>query len=183
MPFGLWNSKKVQPTIDRQRQVDMGYAARRLEQGDLSLTGADRGEPIFFDGIALLEPRVARAAESGIRGRIARGLYFYVPQPQAAEPAEELAEADRGTLTISSEGIAFAGRTRRIGVGFGAIESMSHGQDGIAIIARTAHRLHFGSGGAVVTIKVQDRIYKEPLSGTLLRLIVEAAMKASLGGG
>jgi hypothetical protein len=35
----------------------------------------------------------------------------------------------------------------------------------------------------VVTIKVQDRIYKEPLSGTLLRLIVEAAMKASLGGG
>src|SRR5688572_23261649 len=131
MPFGLWNSKKVQPTVDRQRQVDMGYAARRLEQGDLSFIGVGRGEPVFIDGVALLELGVARAVEGGLRGRIARGLYFYVPQPQAAEPAEEMAEADRGTITISSEGIAFAGKTRRIGVGFGAIEYISHNQNGI----------------------------------------------------
>lgn len=181
MPFG-WN-KKVQVTVDRQRQVDMGYATRRLEQGDLSLIGVDRGGPVFLDGIALLEPRIARAVEGGLRGRIARGLYFYVPQPQTTEPAEELVEVDRGTLTIADEGIAFAGKTRRIGVGFGAIESMSHSQKGMTIVAKTMHRMHFGSGGTVVTFKVQDRIYKEQLSGTLLRLLVEAVMKASLGVG
>lgn len=181
MPFGLWN-RKVQVTVDRQRQVDIGYATRRLEQGDLSfISGIDQDGPVFLNDILLLEPGIARA-EGGIKGRIARGLYFYVPQPQSPEPVEELAEVDRGTLTITNEGIAFAGKTRRIGVGFGAIESISHSRDGITIIAKTAHRLHFGSGGTAITIKVQDRTYRESLSGTLLRLVIEAVMKASLGG-
>ena len=181
MRFGLWN-RKVQATVDRQKQVDIGYAIRRMEQGDLSfISGIDHKGPVFLNDILLLEPGVARA-EGGIRGRIARGLYFYVPQPQSAEPDEELVEVDKGTLTLTDEGIAFAGKTRRIGVGFAAIESISHGQNAITIAAKTAHRLHFGSGGNEVTLKVQDRTYKEPLSGTLLRLIVEAAMKASLGG-
>lgn len=178
MPFGFWN-KKARATVDRQKQVDIGYANRRLAEGDLSLIyRADKEGPFFLNDILLLEPGIAR--EGGIKGKIARGLYFYVPQPQSAEP-EQLAEVDRGTLTITDEGIAFAGKTRRIGIGFGAIESISHGQNAITMIAKTAHRLHFGSGGTI-TLKVQDRMYKEPLSGTVLRLIVEASMKASLGG-
>jgi hypothetical protein len=181
MPFGFWN-KKVQTTVDRQKQVDIGYVTRRLEKGDLSfIVGLDQDRPFFLNDILLLEPGIVRA-EGGIKGRIARGLYFYMSQPQSPGPAEELAGVDRGTLTITDEGIAFAGKTRRIGVGFGAIESISHGQNRITIVARTAHRLHFGSGGTI-TLKVQDRKYDEPLSGTFLRLIVEAAMKASIGGG
>lgn len=182
MPFGLWN-KRVQVTVDRQRQVDLGYAVRRIEQGDLSFIGIGQGDSIFLDGITLLERGVARPVEGGIRDRIVRGLYFYIPQPQTPEPVEELAEVDRGTLTIADEGIAFAGKSRRIGIGFGAIESISHTLSGITIMAKTTHKMHFGSGGGAVTLKVQERTYREPLSGTLLRLIVEAAMKASLGGG
>jgi hypothetical protein len=178
MPFRFWN-RKVQATVDRQRQVDIGYANRRFAEGDLSLIDrADENGSFLLNDILLLEPGLAR--EGGIRGRIARGLYFYVPQPQAAEP-EQLTEVDRGTLTITDEGVAFAGKTRHIGIGFAAIESISHGQSAITITTKTGHRMHFGSGGTI-TLKVQDRIYNEPLSGTILRLIVEALMKASLGG-
>lgn len=161
--------------------MDIGYAARRLEQGDLSpVAGIDpESFALSLDNVSLLEPRLAKAVEGGIKGRIARGLYFYVAQPPG--PAEELAEIERGIMTIGVDGIAFAGKTRRIGVGFGAIESIAHTQNGITIAAR-AQRLHFGAGGAAVTLKVQDRTYSQPLFGRLLRLLVEAMIKASLGG-
>src|SRR5687768_3243898 len=122
MPFGLWK-KKAQVTVDRQRQVDIGYATRQLEQGDLSFViGIDPESFVLsLDNISLLEPRLAQTVQGGIKGRIARGLYFYVAQP-SPEPVEELSEIDRGTMTISVDGIAFAGKTRHIGIGIGAIE-------------------------------------------------------------
>ena len=180
MPFGLWK-KKAQVTVDRQRQVDIGYAIRQLEQGDMSLVeGVDpESFALSLDNISLLEPGLAQAVPGGIKGRIARGLYFYVAQPQS-EP-EDLTEVDRGTMAIAADGISFAGRTRHIGIGFGAIESMGHNQDGIAIAAR-AMRLHFGAGASAISLKVQDREYSQPLSGRLLRLLVEAMIKKSLDG-
>jgi hypothetical protein len=114
MRFGL-RGKKVQATVDRQRQVDIGYATKRLEQGDLSLVAGlvDRSITLTLRNISLMEPRLAhRAVEGGIRGRIARGLYyFYVPQQQSPEPMQELVEVDRGTITIAVEGQGFAYET------------------------------------------------------------------------
>jgi hypothetical protein len=178
MPFGIWN-RKVRVTVDRQKQVDVGYARKRLEQGDLSLVTGIEGGVVLNDAF-LLEPRTVHRTVGGMKGRIARGLYFYTPQPQSTEPVEELAEVDRGTMTINNDGVAFSGKTRRIGVGFGAVESIGHGRDWIAIHAKNSNRLHFGVGEDTITLKVQDRIYREPLSGTLLRLLVEGVMKASL---
>lgn len=162
--------------------MDIGYATRRLEQGDLTpIADIEHGRPIFLNDVSLLEPRLTqRTLGSGIKGRMAKDLYFYVPQQQSPKPAEQLEEVDRGTLTVAANGIAFAGQSRRVGVGFHAIESIGHTRDGITIIAKNLHRLHFGGGGAVVALKVQDRMYREPLSGTLLRLLVEAVIKASL---
>lgn len=183
MPFGLWK-KKVQVTVDRQvdrqRQVDIGYATRQLENGDLSLVAGINSESftISLDNISLLEPAFGQTVQGGKKGRIAKGLYFYVAQPQSPEPFEELIEIDMGTMTIAADGIVFAGRTRHIGIGFGAIESIGHGQNGISIDART-QKLHFGAGNATLHLKVQDRTYSLPLSGRLLRLLVEAVIKAS----
>ncbi|AFU60191.1 MAG: hypothetical protein QXX64_01755 [Nitrososphaera sp.] len=186
MPFGLWK-KKAQPTVvDRQRQVDIGYAIKKLEQGDLSLIeGAtvDGSVVLTMYNISLMEPRTARAMEGGIRGRIAKGLYFYVAQPQSPEPAEELVEVDRGTITITVEGLVFAGKSRHIGVGFGAIESISHSQNGITIVAKNnMQKLHFeGADRVVMSLKVQDRVYSQPLTGKLMRLLVEAVIRISFG--
>jgi hypothetical protein len=132
MPFGL-GRRKAQPTVDRQRQVDLGYVASQLAEGDLSLVAGcstDSSVVLTLHNISLVEPHVARA-DGGIREKIARGLYFYVTQPQVAGPVEELVELDRGTVTITIEGITFAGKSRHIGVGFGAIESISHSQNAL----------------------------------------------------
>jgi hypothetical protein len=185
MPFGLWN-RKVQATVDRQRQVDVGYAVRRLGQGDLTLFAGNVGMDIALTlrNISLMEPRAShKAVEGGIRGRIARGLYFYVPQ-QAAAPEQELAEVDRGTITITVEGLVFAGKSRHIGVGFGAVESMGHTQNGMTIVAKNGSvKLHFeGADRVIIPLKVQDRSYSQPLSGKMMRLLVEAVIKISLEG-
>jgi hypothetical protein len=180
MPFGIWN-RKVQVTVDRQKQVDLGYAIRLLEKGDMSpVVGIEHD--IVFNDISFLETRlVKRTVEGGgIKGRIAKGLSFYVPEPQSPESIEELAEVNRGTMTINANGIVFAGKTRRTAVGFGAVESIGHTRDMITVLVKNSHRLYLGVGSNTVTLKAQDRMYREPLSGTLLRLLVEAAMKASL---
>ena len=179
MPFGLWK-KKAQATVDRQRQVDLGYAARLLEQGDMSLVAGMDPESFSLplEGVSLLEPKVAQATLGGIKGRIARGIYFYVAQPQSPEPVSEMIEADRGTMTIGAGGISFAGKTRHIGIGFAAIESIGHNDAGITVIAKN-QKLHFGAGAAFVSLKIHDREYGLPLSGRMLRLLVEAMIKRS----
>lgn len=183
MPF--WK-KKAGATVDRQRQVDLGYVARQLEQGDLSLIegcSLDSSIALTLHNISLMEPGVARA-EGGLKEKIAKGLYFYVAQPQAPEPAEELVEADRGTMTVTVDGIVFAGKSRHIGLGFGAVESMGYTEKGISISTRNgSQRIHFeGADRVVVPLKVQERAYSQPLSGKLLRLLVEAVIKISFEG-
>ena len=136
---------------------------------------------VVLNDIPLLEPKlVQRAVDGGIKDRIVRGLYFYVPEPQSPEPVEELVEADRGTMTINAEGILFASKTRRIAVGFGAVESIGHTRDWITVLAKNSHRVYLGAGKNTVTLKVQDRMYRELISGTLMRLLIEAIMKVSL---
>lgn len=181
MPFGFRHNR-VQVTVDRQRQVDIGYALRRLEEGDLApVLGIERGGPIFLNDVSFLEPRmVQKKVEGGLKGRASKGLSFHVPQGHSAEAVEQLAEVDRGTMTLNADGMAFAGRSKRVGVRFDAIKSINHSPHSITIIAKNLQRLHFGGSRAVVALKVQDRMYREHLSGTLLRLLVEAVMKASL---
>jgi hypothetical protein len=182
MPFGLWR-KKAQVTVDRQRQVDVGYVTRQLEQGDLSFIvgcNLDSSIVLTFQDISLMEVRLAQA-EGGIKEKIAKGLYFYVAQPQSAEPVEELTEVDRGIMTISAAGIVFASKSRHIGLGFGALESISYTENGIAITTTNGTRkLHFeGVERVTIPLKVQDRTYSQPLSGKLMRLLVEAVIKIS----
>ena len=178
MPF--WK-KKAAATVDRQRQVDLSYVIRRLGEGDLSfieVCNLDSSISLTLHNISLVEPRAAHP-EAGIKEKIARGLYFYVSQ-QTAEPVQEL-EVDRGALTITVDGIVFAGSTRHIGIGFGAIESISHSQNGIAIVARNSlQKICFeGADREVIVLKVHEREYKQALSGKLLRLVVEAVIKIS----
>jgi hypothetical protein len=185
MPFGL-RKKKAQVTVDRQRQVDICYATRQLEQGNLSFVAVSNPErPIVlsFQNISLAEPRLAqKTLEGGIKERIAKGLYFYVGQAQDSEPAEELEQLDIGTMTITSNGIAFVGNSKHINMDFGDIDSMGHTQNGITISARThLQKLHFeGADKVVVPLKVQDRMYSQRLSGRLMRILLEAVMKTSL---
>jgi hypothetical protein len=183
MPF--WK-KKAQATVDRQRQVDLGYVTRQLGEGDLShIEGCalDSSIALTLHNISLVEPRAAHA-EAGIKEKIAKGLYFYVAQ-QAAEPVEELAEVDRGSVTITVDGVVFAGSTRHIGIGFGAVESISHSQNGIAIVTRNgSQRICFeGADRVVIMLKVHEREYRQALSGKLLRLLLEAVIKISFAEG
>jgi hypothetical protein len=185
MPFGL-RKKKAQVTVDRQRQVDICYATRQLEQGNLSLVAvSDPDKPIVlsFQNMSLAEPRLAQGTfEGGIKEKIAKGLYFYVGQAQDPGLVEELVQLDVGTMTITSDGIAFVGKSKHISVDFGDIDSMGHTNNGITISARThLQRLRFeGADKVVVPLKVQDRMYNQRLSGSLMRILLEAVMKTSL---
>ncbi len=185
MPFGL-KKKKAQVTVDRQRQVDICYATRKLEQGDLSfIAGSDPDRPIIlsFQNISLAEPKlIQRTSDGGIKNKISKGLYFYVGQTQEPEPTEELVQIDIGTMTITPQGIAFAGKSKRISVNFDDIDSIGHTNNGITISARSQlQRLRFeGVDRVIVPLKVQDRTYRQALSGRHMRLLIEAAMKTSL---
>ncbi|HEV8405467.1 MAG TPA: hypothetical protein VGQ13_06130 [Nitrososphaera sp.] len=185
MPFGL-RKKKAQVTVDRQRQVDICYATRQLEQGNLSSVAvSDPDKPIVlsFQNISLAEPRLAQGTlEGGIKEKIAKGLYFYVGQAQDPGLVEELVQLDVGTMTITSDGIAFVGRSKHISIDFGDIDSMGHTNNGITISARThLQRLRFeGADKVVVPLKVQDRMYNQRLSGRLMRILLEAVMNTSL---
>jgi hypothetical protein len=186
MPFGLWR-KKAQITVDRQRQVDIGYVTRQLAQGDLSfVVGCNfyRSVVLTLRNISLMEPRLSQSTEGGIKEKIAKGLYSYVSQPKPAEPVEELVEVDRGSMIIRVDEVVFAGTSRHVGVGFGAIESISFTDKGITIATwNSAQKIHFEVvDGAVIPLKVQDRTYDQPLSGKLMRLLVEAVIKISLNG-
>jgi hypothetical protein len=185
MPFSL-RKKKAEPTLDRQRQVDVGYVVKRLEQGDLSLISGcavDRSVVLTLQNISLMESTTAQTLEIGIRGRIARGLYFHVAQQQAPEPVEELAEVDRGTITVKVDELVFAGKSRQIKLSFAAIESIGHTQNGIEIVTRNGvQRVHFeGANRVVISLKVKDRTYGQRLSGKLMRLLVEAVIGISFG--
>lgn len=160
--------------------------ARQLAEGDLSLVAgcsADSSIALTLHNISLVELRAARV-EGGIKEKIARGLYFYVAQQQTAEPVEELVELDRGIMTITVDGITFAGKFRHIGVGFGAIESISHSQNGMSITTRSgAQSIRFeGADRVIIPLKVHDREYSHPLSGKLMRLLLEAVIKISFEG-
>lgn len=167
MPFGLWKKKAQatvdrETTVDRQRQVDIGYATRRLEQGDLSLfagSNFDESNVLSLHNISLVSERLG----------------------QTPEPVEKFAEVDRGMITITIDRIEFAGKFRHVGVSFGSIESIGHTRNGIMIAARnSANKLHFeGADRVVIALKVQDRMYRQPLSGRLLRLLLEAVIKIS----
>lgn len=185
MPFGL-RKKKAQVTVDRQRQVDICYATRQLEQGNLSfvvVSNPDMPIVFSFQNISLAEPRMAQGTlEGGIKERIAKGLYFYVGQAQDTELTEELVQLDTGTMTINSDGIAFVGKSKHISVDFGDIDSIGYTNNGITISARThLKRLRFeGADKVEVPLKVQDRMYSQHLSGRLMQVLLEAVMKTSL---
>jgi len=185
MPFGL-KKKKAQVTVDRQRQVDICYAVKQLARGDLKFISGIDSKSAFvlsFQNVKLAEPRLSQAnLEAGIKERITKGLYFYVAQSQDTNPTEELIQIDIGTMTIGANGVDFAGKSKHISMNFGDIDSIGHTDNGISISARSQlKRVRFeGADGAIVTLKVHDRTYKQTLSGKLMRLLVEAAMKRSL---
>ena len=185
MPFGI-RKKKARVTVDRQRQVDICYATRQLEQGNLSyvvVSNPDTPIVFSFQNISLAEPRMAQGTlEGGIKERIAKGLYFYVGQAHDPELTEELVQLDTGTMTINSDRIAFVGKSKHISVDFGDIDSIGHTNNGITISARThLKRLRFeGADKVEVPLKVQDRMYSQHLSGRLMQVLLEAVMKTSL---
>ena len=185
MPFGL-KKKKAQVTVDRQRQVDIGYAIKQIETGDLSfIEGYDPSRPIIlsFQNMLLSESRLMQGtAESGIKNKISKGLYFYVGQAQEPETRQEIVKIDVGNMTISSYGVSFAGKSKHISINFDDIDSIGHTNTGITISSRSQlERLRLeGADKATVSLKVQDRTYRQALSGKLMRILIEAAMKTSL---
>jgi hypothetical protein len=185
MPFGL-RKKKAQVTVDRQRQVDVCYAIKQIGMGNLSfIEGHDPAKPIIlsFQNMSLTEPRLIQGtAESSIKNKISKGLYFYVGQAQEPSPTEELVQIDNGTTTIAPYGIIFAGKSKRISVNFDDIDTIGHTNNGITISSRSQlERLRLeGADRTTVPLKVQDRTYRQTLSGKLMRILIEAAMKTSL---
>ena len=189
MRFWRKKAQATSLTVDRQRQVDIGYVARQLGEGDLSFIkgcSTDSSVRLILNDISLMAPRQTHTiSDSGIREKIAKGLYsFYIAQQQAEEYVQVLDEVDRGTMTITVEGIMFAGKSRHVGLGFSVIESISHGRNGIAIMTRNgAQGLHFeGAERVTIPLKVQDRAYSQPLSGKLMRLLLEAVIRISFEG-
>ena len=165
--------------------MDIGYVTRQLGEGDLSFIAGcknDSSVNLTFANISLMESRLTQG-DGSIKEKIAKGLYFYVAQPQTTEPIEELAEVDRGTMTVTVNGIAFAGKSRHVGINFDLVESISYSVNGITIAARNnSQRIYFeGADRVIVELKVRDRKYSQPLSGKLMRLMVEAVIKISLG--
>ena len=81
-------------------------------------------------------------------------------------------------MTIAGDGIAFTGQTEKINTSFDNIEATDYVQNKIMIATKTpAQRLFFdGVERTTVPLKVQDRVYRQPLSGKVVQLVIKAMM-------
>lgn len=167
----------------RQRKADMQVWLTHIKEHTPALTQDEppvilkRGEELkaVLPDITLLEPRkVTTGGYGGPSIRVAKGMYVRLGGFRA-QSHEEIKEIDKGVLTLTSRRLIFSGSKRAYEVSLKKILSVEPYSDGIAIRRSGKQRTEYfvGTDKVVLDIQVGERRYREPLSGIVLKLLIE----------
>jgi hypothetical protein len=171
-----------------QRQRDIDCWIDQIKQGNISIEITGESPVILkkkeklelvLPNIFLFEPRaVKRGVYGGPSFRIAKGVYFRLGGLQA-ESHEELREIDQGIITLTNKRFVFSGLKRTLNVSLKDIVSVEPYEDGIGLRRAGKERVEYFKGLSQVefTIVVQNRRYKELLSGLILVYIIQGLIK------
>ena len=177
----------------KQMEADIEYWLDELRAGNIPEFPTPASPDIILkknekiilnaDNIALLEPRSVRATHGTYGGpsfRIAKGVYFRLGAFNAqSESHEELREIDRGSLTLTNKRLIFSGSKRTVSIDIRKIVSVNPYRDAITIRREGRERIQYFTGINLnnIEIKVEDRVYKEPLSGLVIMYLIEGLAK------
>jgi hypothetical protein len=177
----------------KQKEADMELWMGKLKEGTIPIQIMGGEAPIIIKkdeelqltlpSIVLREPRAVRQSSGGYGGpsfRVAKGLYFRVGAfGSTSESHEEMRDIDQGTFSLTNKRVVFSGSKRTIEIPLKKIISMEPYSDGIAIRRSGKEKTQYfiGVNCAGLTITVDDRIYKESLSGLILMHLIEGFAK------
>lgn len=173
----------------KQREADMEIWWAELRKGNIPIRMIaeapiilKRNEEvrIVLSGVCLLEARaVRRGSYGGGSIRVAKGVRLSTGSFQA-ESREELRHIDRGTLTLTNKRLVFSGAKRTVNVGLAQIVSVEpYEKNGIALRRTRKQKTEYFTDfpRAELEFAVEDRVYKEPLSGVILTHLIEALVR------
>lgn len=173
---------------DKQKEADMELWMTRLKNGNIRIN-IEGNSPIILkkneelqltlSNVSFMEPRSIRTG--GYKGtsiKVAKGLYFRVGGVQS-ESHEELRNIDKGSLTITNKRIVFSGSKKTINIDLKKIITVEPYSDGIALRLENKEKTQYFTwvNKPELTIGVNNRIYKEPLTGLVLMYLIEGLTK------
>ncbi len=178
-----------------QREADRALWLTGLREGTATIQAVAQEPPIILKprenlrvvlpNISLLEPRSVTegsALYGGPTVRVAKGVSLRMGGVKGrGESHEELREVDRGILTLTDRRLVFSGRKRALEIDFRKITSVDPIRDGIGIRRegrdRTQYLTGIDSKAIAVVWKVDGREYSEPLTGMVLKCLIEGAVR------
>lgn len=138
---------------------------------------------LFLSDVALWEPRAVRQTKGAYGGptfRIAKGVSFKVGSFQShSESHEELRTIDQGILTLTNKRLVFTGTKRTTNIDLRKIISIEPYKDGIASQRENKQKTEYfiGVNRTSLNITVNGRKYVIPVSGVVLKCIIEGLIK------
>ena len=190
-----WLKRRMEQ-VEQRKEAEEAAKQQRLEDLRLVLEGIRDGEcpikiaadtPIILkkgEQVRLCLPSVdfmeARAVRhySGGGVRIAKGVTIGGGTSQSTD---ELKKIDVGALVLTDRRLVFSGSKRTVNVQLGKIISVSAYTNGVAINRERKQKTEYylGTNRYSATLKVNERSYDEPLSGTYVRAYIETAIEAA----
>ncbi len=176
----------------KQKELDMECWMTELREGKVPIhMGSEppiilrrKENPILvLPNVVLWEPRSVRRITGGYAGptfRIAKGVYFRVGGFRAVgESHEELKQIDEGVLTLTDRRLVFSGSKRTVNIDLRKIVAVEPYRDGIGVQRADRARTQYFTGIDQVELKirVEDREYIEPLTGLIMKYMIEGLVK------
>jgi len=177
----------------KQMEEDIDYYLDQLRNGNIpSFDVAENTEIILkrnenvilnMNYVSLQEPRAVRTTTGKYGGpsfRVAKGVYFRLGAFNAqSESHEEIREIDTGALALTNKRLIFLGDKRTVNIDIRKVVSVHPYRDAVEIRREGRERTQYfmGINRTNIKIQVEDRIYKEPLSGIVLMCLIEGLAK------
>lgn len=177
-----------------QRVIDIEDWLQRVSDGvmKVSFKGVDTPvilkptEQVLFalPGVTLKEPRAVRKSTGGYAGpsfRVAKGVYFRMGRfGSTSESHQEIRNIDRGVLTVTGERLVFSGGMKTINVDLRKIVQVDPFVDGLGLHKEGREKTQYfvwNEHIGTMQLAVGDRKYSEPISGMLVKCVMEGAIR------
>lgn len=176
---------------EKQREADMEVWLSQLKEGKISIGLAQQSTDIpiilkknekielILPNLSLMEPRrVTTGGYGGPSMRVAKGLYFRVGAFRA-QSHEEIKEIDNGLLALTNKRLVFLGDKRNANIDLKKIVAVEPYKDGIAVVTERRKRPQYfiGVDQDEITVTVEGRSYREPLTGLILMYLIDGLVK------
>ncbi len=179
--------------ISDAKQQESDINSWLLDASNGKVTFADANSPVilkknerallFLSDVALWEPRAVRQTRGAYGGptfRVAKGVSFKVGSFQSrSESHEELRTIDQGILTLTNKRLVFTGTKRTTNIDLRKVISIEPYKDGIASQRENKQKTEYfiGINRTSLNITVNGRKYAIPVSGVVLKCIIEGLIK------